>query len=181
MGDKMVFQNSRYGNKIQYKIYSLIFHYDEIKFWKLRQRIVDPTDKASKFRKKLWLLYLKRSEARNACSFGTAINTGAIFDTPPRLPHGIAGIFVSHQAKIGENCMILQNVTIGSSKGKAPIIGNNCVIGAGAAIVGGIKIGNNVNIGANCVVFKDVPDNTTVVLTAPRYLENKNLNPERGF
>ena len=174
-------ENSRYGNWLQYKMYSSIFHYDERKYWKLRQRIVNPTDKASNIRKKFWLLYLKRAEAHNACSLGTAINTGAVFLTPPRLPHGIAGIFISHQAKIGKNCMILQNVTIGSSKGKAPAIGDDCVIGAGAAIIGGIKIGNNVNIGANCVVFKDVPDNTTVVLNAPRYLENKNTNPKRSF
>lgn len=86
------------------------------------------------------------------------------------MPHGITGIFVSHSAEIGENCTILQNVTIGSSKKKAPRIGNNCVIGAGAVIIGGITIGDNCNIGANATVFKNVPSNTTVVCQPPRYV-----------
>ena len=46
---------------------------------------------------------------------------------------------------------------------KVPHIGDNVFIGAGAKILGDIKIGNNVKIGANAVVTKDVPDNCTVV------------------
>ena len=42
-------------------------------------------------------------------------------------------------------------------------IGNNCMIGAGAVILGNIVIGDNVKIGANAVVLKDIPDNCTVV------------------
>ena len=47
-------------------------------------------------------------------------------------------------------------------------------------IIGGIKIGNNCNIGANCTVFKDVPDNTTVVCGAPRYI-TKEQNENRDY
>ena len=112
---------------------------------------------------------------------GTAINAGAQFEDVPNLPHGITGIFVLHSAKIGKNCTILQNVTIGSSKGKAPQIGDNCIIGAGAVIIGGIKIGNNCNIGANCTVFKDVPDNTTVVNVAPRYITREKSENDFNF
>ena len=43
-------------------------------------------------------------------------------------------------------------------------------IGAGAKVIGNIKIGNNVRVGANCVVFFDVPDNCTVVLPKPRII-----------
>ncbi len=128
--------NNRYDNPITYQMYSWIFGYNERRFWKYRQKIVDKNDKTPKLIKRLWLIYLKRSEAKNACSLGTAVNAGAIFDGVPELPHGIAGIFISHGAHIGRDCCILQNVTIGSSKGKAPKIGNNCVIGAGAVIVG---------------------------------------------
>ena len=46
---------------------------------------------------------------------------------------------------------------------KAPRIGNNVYIGAGAKILGDIEIGDNVKIGANAVVTKNVPDNCTVV------------------
>ena len=88
---------------------------------------------------------------------------------------------MSHSAKIGKNCTILQNVTIGSSKGSAPTVGENCVIGAGAVLIGGIKVGNNCKIVANCTVFKDVPDNTTVVCQAPRYICNRESDGEQMF
>lgn len=172
---------NRYNNRFTYGLYALLFGYNEKKYWKLRQRVVDPACKTPKWIKMLWLIYLKRTEAKNAASLGTALNAGAVFETPPELPHGIAGIFIAHAAKIGKNCLILQNVTIGSSKNEAPIIGDNCVIGAGAIIVGGIRVGNNCNIGANCTVFKDVPDNTTVVTQAPRYIENRTNAEGRRF
>jgi len=66
-------------------------------------------------------------------------------------------------AKIGKNCYISQGITIGISKGKVPVIGDNVYLGAGAKVIGGVRVGNNVSIGANCVVTKDVPDNTVVV------------------
>lgn len=97
-------------------------------------------------------------------------------------PHQYYGIFISGWAEIGENCTIFHHVTIGSntlpstSSPGAPTIGNNVYIGAGAKLIGGIHIGNNVRIGANCVVFKDVPDNTTVVMQSPRYLCKQNID-----
>lgn len=95
-------------------------------------------------------------------------------------PHGISGIFISAGAHIGQNCVIFQQVTIGSntlpdSKGVGvPSIGDNVYIGSGAKIIGGVHVGNNVRIGANCVVTRDVPDNCTVVLNAPRVIINEN-------
>lgn len=94
-------------------------------------------------------------------------------------PHGLFGIYISFGAKIGKNCVIFNNVTIGSntledSKGYgAPTIGNNVYIGAGAKIIGNVKIGNNVRIGANCVVALDIEDNTTVVMQQPRIIKKK--------
>ncbi len=82
----------------------------------------------------------------------------------------MCGIFISGGAKIGKNCTIFQQVTIGSNtlKGSkkigAPIIGDNVYIGAGAKIIGNVVIGDNVRIGANAIVVNDIPDNATVVL-----------------
>ncbi|MBR1456670.1 MAG: serine acetyltransferase [Oscillospiraceae bacterium] len=86
-----------------------------------------------------------------------------------RLPHGLCGIFVSEGARIGENCTIMQHVTIGSNtmpgakRQGAPTIGDNVFIGAGAVILGAVRVGDNVRIGANATVTQDVPDDCTVV------------------
>lgn len=47
--------------------------------------------------------------------------------------------------------------------GGAAIIGNNVFIGAGTKIIGAVKIGDNVTIGQNCVITKDIPNNSIVV------------------
>ena len=105
---------------------------------------------------------------------GTCLHDGALFRTPPNLPHGLYGIIISKNAVIGEKCTIFHQVTIGEGKGGAPKIGDNCCIGAGAKIVGKIRVGNNVRIGANCVVVEDIPDNCTVVLEKPRIIRRNN-------
>lgn len=105
---------------------------------------------------------------------GSSIAWNSHFNGEPCFPHGMKNIFVSGAAKIGKDCVIFQNVTIGSvtlidSKSfGAPQIGDNVYIGAGAVIVGNVKVGNNVRIGANAVVYKDVPDNTTMVVGEQR-------------
>lgn len=78
--------------------------------------------------------------------------------------HSGLGCVIHSNAKIGENCKIQQNVTIGGrGKHGTPIIGNNVFIGAGSTIIGGIKIGDNATIGAMTLVLKDVDENETVV------------------
>jgi len=72
------------------------------------------------------------------------------------------GIIVSGYAKFGDNCRIRNGVVVGLRRveePRAPVIGNNVDIGAGAKILGPISIGSNVAIGANAVVIDDVPDN----------------------
>lgn len=84
--------------------------------------------------------------------------------------HGI-GITLHQNSVIGEGTLIYQNVTIGNGMG--PKIGKNCVIGAGACILGDIVIGDNVKIGANAVVLKDIPDNCTVVGIPAKIIKQK--------
>lgn len=76
------------------------------------------------------------------------------------------GIVVSGFAKFGDNCRIRNGVVVGLSRVSepcAPMFGNNVDIGAGAKVLGNIRIGNNVCIGANAVVLQDVPDNCIAV------------------
>lgn len=121
--------------------------------------------------------FLRRRYLKKAItSQGSYIGDPASFASKPIFPHGICGIFVSGSARIGEECIIFHQVTIGSnflpgsSKNGAPIIGNNVYIGAGAKIIGAVHIGNNCRIGANAVVVKDIPDNCTVVCGETRVI-----------
>ncbi|MCK5581722.1 MAG: serine O-acetyltransferase [Candidatus Omnitrophica bacterium] len=82
------------------------------------------------------------------------------------IDHGM-GVVVGETTIIGENVTLFQGVTLGGTgkeTGKRhPTIGDNVVVGAGAKVLGNIKIGSNSYIGANAVVLKSVPANTTVV------------------
>jgi serine O-acetyltransferase len=85
-------------------------------------------------------------------------------------------IVVSGYAKFGDNCRIRTGVVVGLkdvSTPAAPHFGNNVDIGAGAKILGPIKIGNNVLIGANAVVLTDVADDSTAVGVPARILSRK--------
>lgn len=109
------------------------------------------------------------------------------FSSEPCLPHGIKGIFISGGAKIGHNCVIFQQVTIGSitlpdSKNKgAPLIGDNVYIGAGAKIVGNITVGDNVRIGANTVITKNVPANSVVISSKQEIIHKKTILDNRFY
>jgi serine O-acetyltransferase len=72
------------------------------------------------------------------------------------------GIVINRSARIGRNCRIHQNVTIGDSRGGSPWIGDNVWIGAGAVLIGPITVGDDAVIAANAVVTKDVPSGVTV-------------------
>jgi len=67
---------------------------------------------------------------------------------------------------IGDDCVLRQGVTIGatdeSNASGAPVLGDRVDIGAGAMILGEVKIGSDVRIGPNAVVITDVPDHSTV-------------------
>jgi serine O-acetyltransferase len=76
------------------------------------------------------------------------------------------GIIVSGYARFGDNCRIRNGVVVGLRRVEepvAPIIGNNVDIGAGAKLLGPIRIGDNSIIGANAVVIQDVPENSIAI------------------
>ena len=67
------------------------------------------------------------------------------------------GVVIAPEAKIGQDCTIYQNVTLGRKGEYAPTIGDNVTIYANAVIIGNVHIGDNAVIGAGSVVLKDVP------------------------
>lgn len=92
-------------------------------------------------------------------------------------------IVINGKAKIGKNCNITHNVTIGqANRGKlkgCPVIGNNVWIGTGSVIVGKISIGSNVLIAPNSFVNIDVPENS-LVMGNPCKIVRKD-NPCEGY
>ena len=94
------------------------------------------------------------------------------------IDHGM-GVVIGETTEIGDDCLLYQGVTLGGTgkdKGKRhPTLGNNVVVGAGAKVLGPIKIGNNSKIGANSVVLKSVPENSIVVGVPGRIIKKKLL------
>lgn len=82
------------------------------------------------------------------------------------IDHGL-GVVIGETAEVGENVTILQGVTLGGTSLKRekrhPTLGDNVVVGAGAKIIGALKIGDGSRIGAGSVVVREVPPNSVVV------------------
>ena len=80
------------------------------------------------------------------------------------LPHP-NGIVIHPRVRIGPNCLLFQQVTLGTGGpvAGAPVLAGHVDIGAGAKVLGGVTIGAHAVIGANAVVLCDVPAGATAV------------------
>ena len=97
---------------------------------------------------------------------GVEIHPGATIGTGFFIDHGM-GVVIGETTEVGDYVTLFQGVTLGGTgkeRGKRhPTLGNHVVVGAGAKVLGGIRIGDNVKVGANAVVLRSVPANSTVV------------------
>jgi serine O-acetyltransferase len=92
-----------------------------------------------------------------------------------RIEH-FGGVIISGDAVMGDDVVLRNGVTIGlrhRNKPGSPVIGNRVDIGAGAKLLGPIRIGDDVLIGANAVVITDVPANSIAVGVPARILPRK--------
>ncbi len=97
---------------------------------------------------------------------GIEIHPGATIGHNFFIDHGM-GVVIGETAEIGDNCTLYQGVTLGGTGkdvGKRhPTLGDNVMVGAGAKVLGPVKIGSNSKIAANAVVLHPVPENSTAV------------------
>lgn len=73
------------------------------------------------------------------------------------------GVVINSSVRAGRNLVLEHGVTIGAEKNQSPVLGDNVFVGAGAKIIGAVRIGSDVKIGANAVVTRDLPDGATAV------------------
>ncbi|MFQ5879147.1 MAG: serine O-acetyltransferase [Dehalococcoidia bacterium] len=97
---------------------------------------------------------------------GIEIHPGASIGDGLFIDHGM-GVVIGETAQIGDNCHLLQGVTLGGTSTRRtkrhPTLGHNVMVGAGAKLIGAIQVADNARIGAGSVVVTNVPPNATVV------------------
>ncbi len=111
---------------------------------------------------------------------GIEIHPGAKIGRRFFIDHGY-GVVIGETAKIGNDVMIYHDVTLGAigwwknspQKKRHPTIGDRVVIGAGAKILGPVKIGDDAKIGVLAVVVNDVPKKTVVAGSLGKILKKK--------
>ena len=90
------------------------------------------------------------------------LSNASVIGKGSKLGHGCIGVVINGKSKIGEHCIIAQNVTLAGKDGGAPNIGNFVYLGANSVVLGGVKISDNAFVGALSLVNKDVPENAIV-------------------
>jgi serine O-acetyltransferase len=107
-------------------------------------------------------LYLQSQSSK---MFSVDINPATRIGNGIMIDHG-HGIVIGETATIGDNVSILQGVTLGGTGKETgdrhPKVSDNVLIGAGAKVLGNIRIGECSRVAAGSVVLKDVPPNSTV-------------------
>ncbi len=97
---------------------------------------------------------------------GIEIHPGATIGRGLVIDHG-SGVVIGETAEIGDNCTLYQGVTLGGTgkdEGKRhPTLGNNVMVGAGAKVLGPMRIGDNTKIAAGAVVLHEIPADSTAV------------------
>ena len=88
-----------------------------------------------------------------------------------------SGIVVGATAVVGRCCMFAGRNSIGQrdNSGLRPVLGDGCLLGAGACVIGPVSVGNNCRVGPNVVLDHSIPDDSTAVCEPPRVRQRKPL------
>lgn len=96
--------------------------------------------------------------------YNCELHSSMIVGNGLQLPHNGLGVVINPNSIIGNNVKIHQNVTIGGREGSGcPVIEDDVLIGAGAKVLGDIRVGCRAKIGANAVVLQNVPADSIAV------------------
>ncbi len=109
---------------------------------------------------------------------GIEIHPGAKIGKRFFIDHG-AAVVIGETTEIGDDCTIYQGVTLGGTGkdvGKRhPTLGNNVMVGAGAKVLGPMRIGDNTKVAAGAVVLSEIPDNCTAVGIPARVVRREGM------
>lgn len=112
---------------------------------------------------------------------GIEIHPGARIGPGFFIDHGM-GVVIGETTEIGEDVTLFQGVSLGGNgkdrgQKRHPTLGNHVLVGAGAKILGNIRIGEGVRVGSNAVVLQSIPAHCTVVGIPGRVVRTK----EQGY
>jgi serine O-acetyltransferase len=122
----------------------------------------------NRFEGNIWRLYCqysRRSLRTAGMKLGFTISAN-IFGPGLSIAHW-GTIVVNPECRVGARCRIHPGVCLGWHNGQVPVIGDDCYLGPGAKIYGGVVLGDSTKVGANAVVSRSYPDGGAI-LVAPR-------------
>lgn len=115
------------------------------------------------------LIFQYLNKLLNQCVIGIK----ADFDAGFVLMHPV-GVVINSKVQGGQRIVLESSVVIGDEKGHSPVLDSDIFVGAGAKIIGGVKINSGSKIGANAVVVRDVLPETTVVGIPAKPIQPRN-------
>ncbi|MCK5219424.1 serine O-acetyltransferase [bacterium] len=97
---------------------------------------------------------------------GIEIHPGAKIGRGVFIDHG-SGVVIGETAEVGDRALLYQGVTLGGTSlskiKRHPTLEEDVVVGAGAKVLGAVRIGSGAKIGTMAVVVRDVASGCTVV------------------
>lgn len=176
----LCFKTNRFKDKCEMDLLAWTRHYENLdnksNFWKLGYILINEKETRNIFLNRLHRNPIKflivRILYRPLDSLyinmpPESIGGGLVFQ------HGFSTIIAAE--RIGTNCKIFQQVTIGYNEDKRPVIEDNVTVCAGAIVIGDVHLESNVFVGAGAVVTGDVAAGQTVVGVPARQIVYKEI------
>ena len=116
--------------------------------------------------------------------YGVEISRTTVIGRRLRIPHH-QGVILGYDTVIGDDCLVRQGVTLGQSNDEGrqhdqPVVGDRVEFGAGATVVGPVRIGDDARIGPGAIVTRHVPASATAFASPARILRAPEGSPGQG-